>query len=81
MITLWILLGVAIWAGCGILAYGLMFAYFQRAYPTLAEDGYREDRNFSTILGFGGPLSLISAALFLRFISRRGGFKHGLKFR
>ena len=66
---------ITIWVICGILAYGISFAHWQREYPTLAESSYREDMGFSILWIPLGPLGLIITY----FLS--GFAEHGLKFK
>ena len=75
MTTFFIFLGGAcIWIGCGIVSFGLNFAYFQREFPTLARCDYEKDRIQALFWSFGGPVSLFVS--FLCF-----GARHGLKWR
>ena len=66
---LWIL-----WILCGVINYGLMFAYFQREWAIIAEDTYYEDVLFCTIASLLGPMALFVTLLFTGF-----GIKHGFK--
>lgn len=50
---------VVFWVVCGILAYGLNFAYFQKHYPTIAAESYEADKRDSIIISFAGPIGLI----------------------
>ena len=69
ILTLLALLYVAI----GVLTYGLMFAYWQREWPSLAKEDYQSDL-VKSLVGFVlWPASLL-------FLALRGGFRHGLKF-
>lgn len=46
-----------IWILCGIETYGRTFAYFQRKYPTMAEEKYSSDILFCGIICFTcGPI-------------------------
>ena len=50
---------------CGVLSYGLTFGYFQKAFPSLAERDYREDKNraiISAFLGIAGLLAILIAS-------------------
>ena len=67
------LLGV-LYIACCILSYGLNFAYWQRHYPSLAVDMYKDDVQDSIMQSLAGPISL-AVALLLH------GTKHGLKWR
>jgi len=70
-----ITLFMVIWTICGVLTYGITLAYFQRNYPEIAKEDYREDVGFSVLFGIVGPIGL--------FVSLWGsGFaKHGLMYR
>ncbi len=67
---------IAFWATCGVLAYGLTFAYFQLEYkdivhlPGMASDS----RRTAMVMASAGPIGLVVALAC-------GGTKHGLKFR
>lgn len=50
--------GLLVWLICGILAYGLTFAYFQRRWPTLAEEGYWSDFSLALLMGAIGPFGI-----------------------
>jgi len=63
------------WLLCGILNYGLMFAYWQREFPSLAEDAYEEDRMHSLVSSLAGPCALIACLYHTEF------GKHGFKFK
>lgn len=47
MITIVIPLFVLLWLVSSVLTFGWNFAYFQREYPTLAEENYLADILFS----------------------------------
>ena len=64
------------WIACGVLHYGMDFAYFQRQYPTLARKDHRRDRLTAFLQSLVGPIALIGEVLFLW-----NKPKHGLKFR
>ena len=62
------------WLLCSFLAYGIMFAYFQREFPTLAEEGYRHDMGTSLLIArVFGPLAL------LVYFCLSGFCEHGFK--
>lgn len=67
---------ILFWLGCGVLAYGFTFAYFQLEYkdivhlPGMASDSRRTAR----VMAIAGPIGLVVALAC-------GGTKHGLKFR
>lgn len=74
----YILIAVAIiWAICGFLSFGLQFAYYQRAYPTLAKEYRSNDLLFCFLTSLFGPIALVSNLLFINFVSNYGyqGFK------
>ncbi len=68
----WILLVLG-WAVCGVLSYGLHFAYYQRKWPRIAVEGYKRDRLDAAIIGLTGPIGL----LVVLYTSRFG--RYGLK--
>jgi uncharacterized membrane protein YqhA len=49
---------LGLWAIQSFLAYGIMFAYWQRRFPTIADDNYHEDMIISLVCGLV-PCSLI----------------------
>lgn len=65
---------IVLWLLCSILAYGGSFAYYQRNYPTLAKQSYRQEMGICMIMSLiGGPISLLVTT----FTS--GFFEHGFK--
>jgi hypothetical protein len=74
MIILAIVLGVLTWVGCGVLASGLHFAYFQRKYPSIAKATYANNRREARLWALAGPIALLVMLC-------HGGTKYGLKFR
>jgi len=62
------------WIVCGVFAFGLTFAYFQRKYPSTAEERYRVDLCFALALAIFGPLGLSCALV-------NGGYEYRLKFK
>lgn len=65
------------WIVCGVLSFGLSFAYFQRAYPMFAEAVYRTDWIESFVCGLFGPIGLLATFFFIKLVSLNGyqGFK------
>jgi hypothetical protein len=57
---------------CGILAYGIMFAYWQREFPSLAEDHYILDRNRALGIVVFGIIGLVSVSIFMLNNTYRG---------
>lgn len=47
-----------LWIICGVLGYGLYFAYAQRGFPELAEEELDEDRKEAAIIALLGLLGL-----------------------
>ncbi len=70
------------WVICGVISYGLVFGYFQREFPNIAEKHYRRDMNTALVVAFGGPFGLLGT---LCAMFSWGGFsevsKHGFKWR
>ncbi len=58
----WVI-GIAVWFGCGFLAYGLALAHFQKKYPLAADERREADRGFARGMFFFGPFGLLVAAL------------------
>lgn len=57
--TILIIVALA-WAVCGIIAFGLELAHFQRRYPILAEREYATDRRFAFGAAAFGPIAIIT---------------------
>lgn len=68
----WIALGV-FWVVCGVISYGLSFAFFQREYPVVAEEFYAEQMRMCLPDLVFGPCALLASVMVF-------GIKHGLKF-
>ena len=62
------------WLACGVIDYGLIFAYFQREYPSLAEEDYCK-HIFNALLGIPFGLAALLSSCTL------GYYKHGFKWR
>jgi len=62
------------WILCGIISYGLNFAYYQREYSRLAQEDYNWDKRICIFLSLFGPINLVPITIF-------GNFKYGLKFK
>lgn len=65
-----VLFGLAVWAVCGALAYGITFAYFEWRFPGLGSHRY-----IAGCMAFAGPIGLAVA------FALSGCAEHGLKFR
>jgi len=63
MISVFFIFVFICWVICGVLAYGLSFAYFQRNWPSIAEQEYYSDMLFSIFIGVLGPIGLLSVIL------------------
>ena len=70
-----LLLAFSAWVCCSVLSYGINFAYFQRAFPTLAKFDYKKDKYFSIAFSVAGPFSLVITYFMSDFA------KYGLKFK
>ncbi|GAF85669.1 unnamed protein product [marine sediment metagenome] len=70
-----LLIGILIYTICGILTYGVEFAYMQEEFPALAELDYAKDKSRAVCWGLSGPIGLVVSLTTSKF-----GFKHGLKF-
>ncbi len=71
---------ILIWVVCSVADYGFNFAYFQREYPTIAEEHYKEDIIMCAITSLAGPASLIGTILMWIIRGKFPLFKHGIKF-
>ena len=65
---IWIILG---WLVCGIGGAGIFIAYFQRKFPLIAMESYKQDLTGGIIWGLLGPVGLVLGF----FLS--GFMKHG----
>lgn len=70
-----IIIGAA-WLFCGVISWGLMYAYFSRKWPTLTES-----RVPHVVLGaIFGPVMLLTGIYFLVSVNGRADtFKYGFK--
>ena len=56
------------WLCCSVLSAGTSFAYFQGAYPTIAEETYGSDLALAILFGLlFGPFGLLIGAVFSGF--------------
>lgn len=69
----WYVFGIG-WVVCGVLDYGISFAYFQRNWPTLSEKNYYKDMRHSAIMALAGPCALVGTWV-------AGCYGHGFKWR
>ena len=51
------------WVGCGIINYGFLFAHFQRKFPTIAPETYKQDRRRCIFASVLGPIGLLATWL------------------
>ena len=67
--SLWIVFS-GVWIGCGVLAYGLMMAFWQRTFPLLASEDafYTRHRRSEVLKAVWGPCAL--AAVLLLFLEK-----------
>lgn len=63
-----------VWLICGIVAYGLTFAFFQKKWPTLAEETYWSDFRLALLVGIIGPFGIAMNVVM-------GNVRHGFKWR
>lgn len=64
-----------VWLVCGIFAYAITFAYYQREYAAIAKLTYRNDLLFAIFIGMTGPFGLLVSLFGSKFVH------HGLKWR
>lgn len=64
---------LAAWVLCGLVAYGLTFAHFQREFVFIAVKRRKESRSLAMRVAVSGPLGLV-------VIISLGFWKHGVKF-
>jgi len=63
---------IIFWVICGVIHYGVVFAYLQKEYPFIAENNLKADRRFALVTSLFGPIALIVDAI-------SGSFKHGFR--
>jgi len=63
-----------LWIICVIISYGYQFAYYQREFPLLVDNKYKEDMVFSIFVSLFGPINIVS-------IIMRREYQHGVKFK
>ena len=66
----------AIWLVCGVIHYGATLAYFQREFPTLAEEEHETDRADAMWTSCFGPFGLLALLCFW-LMNKKRPFKHG----
>lgn len=65
---------IIFWLVCGFISYGFSLAYWQRGWPSLAENNYIDDIIVSLIMSIiFGPIMLIFGIFIVKF------YKHGFK--
>jgi hypothetical protein len=71
----------AVWLLFSVISYGMMFAYCQRHFPTIADEWYREDMSMSIWCACFGPIGFISVIIANYVDSGGNPFRYGLKFK
>ena len=71
--SIWLVVGVLLYAAGAILTYGATLAYFQRHWSSIAREGYRGD------VGTAVFMSLTPIGWFLCLFCSRF-YQHGLQF-
>jgi len=67
---------VGIWVLCGVISYGLSFAWYQRNWPLSAKERYWRDMADCALLSLFGPISLATFLVHtLWFPQKLQGFK------
>ena len=69
-----LVLAVAVWLLSGVLAYGGLFAYLQKHYPSLTAEDSRDNRSYPLFPALFGPIGVKFVALATRY------FKDGVRF-
>jgi len=64
---------------CSILTYGLIFAYFQKSFPSIAEEYYKSHLSTAVLAALFGPIGL--TAIIIVLFDEKIKFKYGLKFK
>lgn len=68
-----------VWIVCGIIAYGIMFAYLQRAYNLKAtKENHISDKLFCIFFGMFGPFGILIISFF-RAVCIKDILKYGMK--
>lgn len=71
LVSIWVVIAL----GAAYLNYGILFAYFQRNWPTIAEQGYRQDAGTALLVSF---CTLIAPPMVLVSYCMSGFCQHGL---
>lgn len=69
---------IAVCLVLGVLSYGVTFAFFQREWPSLAEEHYASDLGFAVCIGI---LAFAIPPVILVALIGSVSFKHGVKFK
>jgi hypothetical protein len=67
-----VVISAVFWGVCGFLTYGWSFAYWQRRYPEIAAENYREDKINSLFFAALGPIGLLT-------VIAQEGWRYGFK--
>lgn len=54
---------ILIWIICGVISYGLNFAYYQKEWPNIAEEDYRLHKIMCLLFAIFGPIILIDTLI------------------
>lgn len=65
---------LAFWLGCGVVGYGVTFAYFQGNWPRIAQETRGDTRSLAFFIASFGPIGLAAALI-------RCGLQYGLRFK
>lgn len=71
---IWITFGGVLWIACSVLEYGLYFAYYQRKWPSIANENRLSDRFLAALIALIGPIGLLATLI-------TGQFGYGLQYR
>lgn len=71
----YVLIGLIGWMACGVVGYGITLAYFQRKFPSIAEQHYWDDVTFALLIGAVGPIGLGVS------LARSNKLKYGFKWK
>ena len=65
-----------VWIICGVFAYGIVLAQFQKGFPLSAKEAYRADVCFASVWALAGIIGL-----FFCLLDWKGVRQHGLLYR
>jgi len=72
----YLMVGLISWVACGVFTYGLVLAWLQKSFPTVAERDRTKDRLAALFFAIFGPIGFT-----VFFVLGRRGPEHGFMWR